>query len=69
MRNKDELMLLSNNELKEEMEKLEATYKTKQDDLRIVLENMEKIDLELRELSNEYISIRNIYDKRNGNKN
>lgn len=68
MRNKDELMLLSNNELKEEMEKLEATYKTKQDDLRIVLENMEKIDLELRELSNEYISIRNIYDKRNGNK-
>nr|DAS58189.1 MAG TPA: hypothetical protein [Caudoviricetes sp.] len=69
MRNKDELMLLSNNELKEEMEKLEATYKTKQDDLRIVLENMEKIDLELRELSNDYISIRNIYDKRNGNKN
>lgn len=69
MRNEDELMLLSNNELKEEMEKLEATYKTKQDDLRIVLENMEKIDLELRELSNDYISIRNIYDKRNGNKN
>lgn len=69
MRNKDELMLLSNNELKEEMEKLEETYKTKQDDLRIVLENMEKIDLELRELSNDYISIRNIYDKRNGNKN
>ena len=69
MKKVDDVMLLSNDELKNEMDKLEATYKVKQEKLRIVIEEIERLNLEMRDLSKSYVSIRKIYDKRTGNKN
>lgn len=61
--------MASNTQLKEECERLENEYKDKQQIMEETCKKAEALHKEMVELSQHYVEVKNILDKRQGKKN
>lgn len=58
--------LASNNQIKEELENLESEFKEKQVTMKTLVEEINSLDESMRGLSEKYLKIREILNKREG---
>lgn len=58
--------LASNSQIKEELENLESEFKEKQTTMKTLVEEINSLDESMRGLSEKYLKIREILNKREG---
>lgn len=60
--------IASNKEMKEELERLNTSFQTKQGRMKEVITELESLDKEMNDLSRSYVKIKEILDRREGKK-
>ena len=60
--------IASNTQLKEELTRLEPEFKLKQNEMEQIVKEIDVLHKSMNELSNTYVEIKDILDKREGKK-
>lgn len=61
--------IASNTELKEECERLKKIFEEKQEEMKTLVEKINELNNSMVELSNNYVEVRTILNKREGKSN